>query len=59
MNLYKKIITIYPTLTINDFLPPLGTIYLQNDSDEKGDYIKLWSNSNTQPTQAQLDDITG
>ena len=59
MDLYTKIITIYPTLTINDFLPPLQTIVLQNDGDEKGDYIKSWENSNPQPTQEQLDAITG
>jgi|GEM_PF-759936 len=59
MTLYDKIILIYPELTIKDFAPFTGTILLQNDSDGKGDYIKSWKNSNPQPTQEQLDAITG
>ena len=54
MALYDQILAIYPTLTPADFIPPTGTIMLQNDSDGKGDYIKSWTNSNPQPTQAQL-----
>jgi len=57
MDLYSKIIKIYPTLTETDFMPTTGTILLQNDSDERGDYIKEWKNSNPQPTQEQLDAI--
>lgn len=52
MTLYDKLIAIYPTLTINDFLLSTGTIHLQNDGDE--DYIKSWANSNPQPTLEQL-----
>jgi hypothetical protein len=52
MALYDQIKAIYPTLTDEDFLT---TIHLQNDSDGKGDYIKSWTNSNPQPTQAQLE----
>ena len=56
--LYDKIKTIYPSLIDNDFLPN-GSILLQNDSDGKGDYIKVWNHPTlTQPTQAQLDAIT-
>lgn len=57
MTLYEKIIKIYPSLSIDDFNPFTGTIFLQNDGD--GDYIKSWKNSNPQPTQEQLDAITG
>lgn len=41
MNLYEKIITLYPSLNAEDFFPR-GTITLQNDSDGKGDYIAKW-----------------
>jgi len=54
MSLYDQIMAIYPTLTSTDFVPITGTIHLQNDSDGKGDYIKSWTNSNPQPTEAQL-----
>lgn len=55
MNLYEKIMAIYPELTVNDFMT---VISLQNDSDGKGDYIKEWSHPTyPQPTQAQLDGV--
>lgn len=57
-NLFEKLINLYPSLTINDFIPPLGTIMLQNDSDGKGDYIKFWNHPTlVQPTQEQLDAV--
>jgi hypothetical protein len=57
MNLYEKIIALYPSLTDADF-DRKGTITLQNDSDGKGDYIKFWRHpSLPQPTQEQLDAI--
>ena len=52
--LYEKIISIYPTLTIDDFLTDTGTIILQNDSDGNGDYIKIWTNKLPQPSKEQL-----
>jgi len=55
MTLYEKIIKLYPFLNQNDFIPPFGTIFLQNDSDGRGDYIKSWKNSNPEPTKDQLD----
>jgi hypothetical protein len=58
MNLLEKIKSIYPTLTDSDFFPNTGTIFIQNDSDEKGDYIKFWTNNNPQPTTEQLTGIT-
>jgi len=59
MSLYEQIIKIYPSLTDKDFGAD-GTISLQNDSDGKGDYIKFWNHpSLPQPTQQQLDAVTG
>jgi len=54
--MYKKIISIYPELTEKDFLPIIGTISLQNDSDGKGDYIAKWEHPTlARPTEQQLD----
>ena len=53
MTLYEKIIAIYPELTEDDFIT---TIILQNDSDDKGDYIAAWEHSEyPQPTGEQLE----
>jgi len=55
MSLYEKIIKLYPELTSNDFMPTIGTILLQNDSDGKGDYIKEWKHPTlVKPTEEQL-----
>ena len=55
MNLYEKIIALYPSLTELDFLPNRGTIYLQNDSDGKGDYIAKWEHPTlAKPSEEQL-----
>jgi hypothetical protein len=51
MNLYDKIIAIYPQLTDNDFLT---VITLQNNSDGKGDYIAKWEHTLPRPTDEQL-----
>jgi hypothetical protein len=51
MNLYDKIIALYPSLTFKDFLLT-GTILLQNDGD--GDYIKEWNHSLPKPTDEEL-----
>jgi len=51
MALYDQIKAIYPDLIERDFIT---TIYLQNDSDGKGDYIKEWNHTYTQPTDEQL-----
>jgi hypothetical protein len=45
MNLYDKIMALYPSLTTQDFLT---VILLQNDSDGKGDYIKEWNHPTLQ-----------
>jgi len=52
MTLYDKIITLYPSLTQQDFL---GVITLQNDSDGKGDYIAKWEHPTlAKPTDKEL-----
>jgi hypothetical protein len=52
MNLYEKVIKLYPQLTDNDFMT---VIRLQNDSDGKGDYIAKWDHPTLpRPTDAQL-----
>lgn len=53
MNLYEKIITIYPELEQRDFVI---NIRLRNDSDGRGDYIDTWDHPTLpRPTQEQLD----
>lgn len=55
MNLYDKIIALYPSLVIQDFLPEIGTIILQNDSDGKGAYIAKWEHPTlAKPTDEEL-----
>jgi hypothetical protein len=51
MTLYDKIMALYPSLTIEDFL---DTIRLQNNSDGKGDYIAKWEHTLPKPTDEQL-----
>ena len=52
MNLYEKIMAIYPQLEQQDFLT---TIRLQNDSDGRGDYIAKWEHPTlARPTDEQL-----
>ena len=52
--LYEKIKTIYPSLTDVDFSPN-GTIRLQNDSNDKGDYIAKWEHPTLpKPTDEEL-----
>jgi hypothetical protein len=52
MNLYEKIIALYPELTTQDFLT---VITLQNDSDGRGDYIAKWEHPTlAKPTEEQL-----
>jgi len=55
MNLYEKIIFIYPSLKPEDFMVGFGNIILQNDSDGKGDYIAKWEHPTLpKPTAEQL-----
>ena len=52
MTLYEKIKALHPELTERDFTT---VIILQNDSDGKGDYIKVWNHPTLpRPTEEQL-----
>jgi hypothetical protein len=55
MTLYDKIISLYPSLTQQDFM---FTIQLQNNSDGQGDYIAKWEHPTlARPTKEQLEAI--
>ena len=55
MELYEKIITIYPELQNIDFVT---VIRLQDDSNGKGPYIAKWEHPTlARPTQEQLDSV--
>ena len=52
MTLYEKIKQLYPQLKDEDFMT---VIYLQNNSDGRGDYIAKWEHPTLQkPTEDQL-----
>jgi hypothetical protein len=52
MTLYEKIMALYPQLTEQDFVK---LIVLQNDGNEKKDYIKEWNYPTLpRPTEEQL-----
>jgi len=58
MELYEKILNIYPELTVEVFKPLTGSIMLRNDSDGNGAYIYQWNHPTLpQPTQQQLDAV--
>lgn len=48
MNLFERIIAIYPELTAEDF-GMRGSIILQDDSDGEGAYIAKWEYSKPLP----------
>jgi hypothetical protein len=55
MNIVEKLMSIYPELTIDDMVGDAKTIYLQNDSDGRGDYIAKWEHPTLpRPTDEQL-----
>jgi hypothetical protein len=55
MDLYNKIITLYPSLTDVDFDLRRGTICLENNLDERGDYIAKWEHPTLpRPTDEEL-----
>ena len=55
MNLYEKIMALYPSLKGEDFGGPFATIRLQNDLDGKGDYIAKWEHPTLpRPTDEEL-----
>jgi hypothetical protein len=49
MTLYNDLIAALPELKDSDFVPSSGTILLQNDGDETGDYIAKWEYSKPLP----------
>ena len=52
MNLYEKIMSIYPQITDKEFIK---NIELQNDSDGRGDYIAKWEHPTLpRPTDEEL-----
>ena len=53
--MYEKLITLYPELTVEDFLPMSGTIALQDNSDGNGVFIAKWEHPTlSKPTAEQL-----
>lgn len=56
MNLYEKIIALYPELANYNFAD--GDIFLQNDLDGRGDYIAKWEHPTLpRPTDEQLEGV--
>jgi hypothetical protein len=49
MSLYNQIISEYPELTSEDFVPETGSINLRDDSDGVGVYISKWEYSKPIP----------
>jgi|LakMenEpi03Aug12_release.lakeMendotaPanAssembly.Ray.scaffolds.fasta_scaffold3020984_1 hypothetical protein len=49
MNTYEIIVNAYPELTDSDFQPPMGTIFLRDDSDGLGIYVEKWEYSKPLP----------
>jgi hypothetical protein len=51
--LFEKIMALYPSLTSQDFID--GLVILQNDLDDKGDYIAKWDHPTlARPTDEEL-----
>ena len=54
MTLYETIITAYPELIDEDFIPGSGSINLRDDSDGKGAYIEKWEYAKPIPAGLKL-----
>jgi len=52
MTLYEQIKQTFPNMDDNKFID--GTIVLQNDSDDKGDYIKEWNYDQPLPKKMKI-----
>jgi hypothetical protein len=52
--MYEQIIAVYPELTIEDFYPDTGSIYLKDDSDGNGPYIAKWEYSKPIPAGMKI-----
>lgn len=58
MDLWSKILAIYPELKDDPMVVVKGDIGLQNLGDERGDYIAKWEHPTLPcPTQEQLDSV--
>jgi hypothetical protein len=57
MTLHEKILKLYPDLPNEPWIN--HGIFLQNDSDGRGDYIARWDHPTLpRPTQEQLNEIS-
>ena len=54
MALYDDLVAALPQLKDSDFVPSSGTILLQNDADEAGDYIAKWEYAKPLPAGFKL-----
>lgn len=55
MTLFEKIMQLYPQLEKADFMT---VIFLQNDSDGRGDYIAKWEHpTHPRPTDEHLAEV--
>jgi hypothetical protein len=51
--MFEKLLKLYPSLTVEDFLPVSGTILLQDDGE--GAYIAKWEHPTlAKPTDEEL-----
>jgi len=54
MTLFETIKSAYPELKDEDFYPTTGSIQLQNDADDAGDYIAKWDYAKPIPAGLKL-----
>lgn len=54
MDLFTKITNAYPELTVDDFAPFTGKIFLKDDSDGKGAYVEKWDYEKPIPAGLKL-----
>ena len=52
MGIYEEIIAVYPELTDSDIF--IKDIIIQNDSDDKGDWLREWNYSKPIPAGLKL-----
>ena len=52
MGMYEEIIAVYPELTGSDIF--IKDIIIQNDSDDKGDWLRKWNYSKPIPDGLKL-----
>ena len=55
MELFERIMALYPEITVRDFYPE-GCIRLQDNADGKGSFIASWNHPTLpEPTTEQLE----